>query len=86
MNQKCKFMEKFKTLNNHRVRQILYCACSCQSRAVYMMLYNSIDYFTEDLFARVYNILFDMCPLTLDIYNSLPFEVQNYYSQLWMRK
>lgn len=79
-------MEKFKTLNNQLVRQILNCACSCQSRAVYMMLYNSVDYFTEDLFTRVYNILFDMCPLTLEIYNSLPNDVQTFYSCLWLRK
>lgn len=76
-------MEKFKTLNNQRVRQILYCACSSQSRAVYMLLYNSRDMFTQELFMRVYNILFDLCPFTLDLYQSLPNEVQSYYNQLW---
>lgn len=76
-------MEKFKTLNNHRVRQILHCACASQTRAVYMMLFNSRELFTNDLFTRVYYILFDMCPFTLDIYKSLPLEVQQYYNTLW---
>ena len=77
-------MEKFKTLNNHRVRQILFCACSNQARAVYLMLYNSRDYFTDDLIARVHNILIDMCPLTIDLFESLPVGVQSFYNQLWL--
>lgn len=77
-------MEKFKTLNNHRVRQILFCACANQRRAVYLMLYNSRDYFTDELFTRVHNILIDMCPFSIDLFESLPVNVQSYYNQLWM--
>ena len=77
-------MEKFKTLNNHLCKSIINHACCGNYRAVYMLLYNCSDMITTELFIRLYNICFEIAPLTSDVYKTLPNEVKTYYNQLWL--
>ena len=79
-------MEKFKTLNNRLCRDIIRNACCGCYRAVYMYLYNCHDMLDDDVYVRLCTIINELCPLTYDIYLTLPNEVQSYYSQLWLLK
>lgn len=76
-------MEHFKTLNNHICKLIIYNAVSGNYRAVYLLIYNYHDLLCDELFVRVYNLCYEIAPLTLDVYNTLPNDVKSYYSQLW---
>ena len=78
-------MEKFKTLNNLVARTIVRNAVCGNYRAVYMLLYNYSDAFVDDIYHRLFEIVGDFAPLTLDIYKTLPIEVQNYYNILWLK-
>lgn len=77
-------MEKFKTLNNHICKSIVRDACNGHYRAVYMMIYNLHESMSEDLLVRVYNLCYELCPLTLDIFETLPEVVKSYYNSLWL--
>lgn len=78
-------MEKFKTLNNSRARDIVRSACQGKGRSVFLQLYHAHDLFTDELYQRVLSLVLEICPLTLEIYKSLPFEVQNFFNQLWLQ-
>ena len=78
-------MEKFKTLNNRICRDIIRNACCGCHRAVYMYLYNYRDALTDDVYMRLCTIINELSPLTLDIYITLPNEVQSYFNQLWLQ-
>ena len=77
-------MVKHKTLNNFKAREIIRCACSGNYRSVYMYLYNFRDDFTDEIYHRICTLVGELAPLTLEIYKSLPYEVQNHYNQLWI--
>lgn len=77
-------MEKFKTLNNALCKDIIRQSANGNIRAVYMLLYNSADMMTDELFVRVYNLVFEIAPLTLDVFKSLPNNVKSYYNTLWL--
>lgn len=77
-------MEKFKTLNNHLCRQIINSASVGNYRAVYMQIFNSREMMTDELFVRVYNICYELAPMTLQVYKTLPNDVKAYYNNLWL--
>lgn len=79
-------MEKFKTLNNQYCKDIVRHACNGHYRAVYMTLYNCYDYLEEHVVVRLHNFLIEIAPLTLDVFKTLPYEVQSFYNTLWLRK
>lgn len=78
-------MEKFKTLNNGRCKDIINLAAVGKSRQAYILLYNSVELLTDELFKRVFAFCNEIAPL-LVVFKTLPFNVQNYYNQLWLRK
>lgn len=73
-------MERYKTLNNWIARDIIRQACAGNYRSVYMLIYNCHNAFEPDVFHRLCKIVVEFAPLTIDIYKSLPYEVQAYYS------
>ena len=76
-------MEKFKTLNNRVCKDIIRNACIGSHRAVYMLIYNHYDLFSDQLLERIFKIVSELCPI-LDVYSSLPFIVQTFYNQKWL--
>lgn len=68
-------MEKFKTLNNSRVRDIIRSACYGKGCSVFLQLYHAYDLFTDELYLRVMSLVLEICPLTTDVYKTLPFDV-----------
>ena len=81
-------MEKFKTfktLNNCIARDIVRNAVCGNYRVVYMLLYNYRDAFIYEIYHRLCEIVGEFAPLTLDIFKSLPYEVQSYYNCLWLK-
>lgn len=78
-------MEKFKTLNNSFARDIVMSACYGKGRSVFMLLYHAHDLFTDELYQRVLSLVLEICPLTMEIYKTLPFEVQNFFNSLWFQ-
>lgn len=76
-------MEKFKTLNNSRARDIVLSACKGNGRSVFLQLYHAHDLFTDELYLRVMSLVLEICPLTTDVYKTLPFDVQRYFYLLW---
>ena len=78
-------MEKFKTLNNSVCKDIIRNAVGGCHRAVYMLIYNYHDAFTDDLFVKLYNLCYEFCPMSLELFKTLPLEVQNWYNVLWQR-
>ena len=83
--QICK-MEKYKTLNDCIAKDIIRHACLGKTRIVYMLLYNYRDAFVDDVYHRICGIIGDIAPLTLDVFKTLPYEVQYYYNSLWLNK
>ena len=79
-------MEKFKTLNNSLCKDIFRNAVNGSIRAVYIRIFNCHDMMTDELFERVLNLVLEICPLSLEIYKSLPFDVQSYYNSLWLSR
>lgn len=79
-------MEKYKTLNNFVAKEIIRLACIGCNRAVYMMLYNYKDAFVEEVYHRICTVVGDIAPLTLQVFKSLPYEVQSYFNVLWLNK
>lgn len=77
-------MEKFKTLNNSRARDIVISACRGKGRSVFLQLYHAYDLFTDELYQRVFSLVMEICPLTMEIYKTLPYDVQNFFNQLWL--
>lgn len=79
-------MERYKTLNNQYCKDIIRHACNGNLRAVYMKLYNTYDLLDYTVVARLYYLLLDIAPLTLDVYKTLPLEVQSFFNSLWLHK
>ena len=71
-------MEKFKTLNNHLCKFIIYQACCGNCRAVYMLIYNIDEMITTDVLERLYHVCMEIAPMTIDVFRTLPNEVKNY--------
>lgn len=76
-------MEKYKTLNNCVAKDIIRHACLGKNRIVYMLLYNYRDAFIDEVYHRICTIVCDIAPLTMDVYKTLPYEVQAYYSAIY---
>lgn len=78
-------MEQFKTMNNAVCKSVLYLACYNKTRMAYMRFFNQHEMLNNSVADRLYKLLCELAPLTIDIFKTLPLSVQNFYNAIYLK-